>query len=181
MSEPGSAHLCYEGYKVSKFLVVLARLQIEDIQARFVVTPLQSKVVCVAFVVSLDAALCQAKAVSRTLLSFRSSLRTVESLTCRARRLVPLFTIPLCTPFGNASLNTGEPPARVGLWATAPPTLRQSSRRVQSDLICIKSHVSLLVLCGRSPAFPEAIKSRRKRVSEHRFQSQNSSSVEASH
>ena len=50
-------HLCYERHKVSKLLVVLAGLEIEDVQACLVVTPLQSEIVCMALWVSLNAAL----------------------------------------------------------------------------------------------------------------------------
>ncbi|KAA6424023.1 MAG: hypothetical protein FRX49_05982 [Trebouxia sp. A1-2] len=50
-------YLGYECDKISKLFGVFAGLEVEDIQAGFVMTPLQSEVVSVAFRISLDASL----------------------------------------------------------------------------------------------------------------------------
>lgn len=50
-------YLGYESDEISKLFGVFAWLEVEDVQAGFVMTPLQSKVVSVAFRISLDASL----------------------------------------------------------------------------------------------------------------------------
>ncbi len=50
-------YLGYERDEISKLFGVFAWLEVEDVQAGFVMTPLQSKVVSVAFRISLDASL----------------------------------------------------------------------------------------------------------------------------
>ena len=56
-------YLGYECDEISKLFGVFAWLEVKDVQAGFVMTPLQSKVVSVAFRISLDASLT---GVSRT-------------------------------------------------------------------------------------------------------------------
>lgn len=111
--------LCYEGDKVSKLLGVFARLQVEDVQARFVVSPLQGKVVGVALRVSLDIALyC-----SESCYCVRSEATVhKQRLTCRANSPDPALAIADYSQSERTTERTTEevrPPADTAPLATS--------------------------------------------------------------